>query len=268
LANVGDTAVSTLLNPEATQTIDWQAEQLRCTGFLVPLYDVSAQDIFRLVTQTDPVQLVENRQQALQTASGPFGPGKLDVVKLPGRVDILFLGREDNATDPGINTLGLWAEMSDLFDNGVRAWLRLRPQLQRIALGAVCVAGVSDRVSGYKLLNRLLPRVDIDVEHSSDLFYQINRPRLATFGDSFPCKINRVSKWSTAALVLHTFTVSAKELRPGAMNIPAAIRHYSRVELDLSTDAELVALPDEHLESIWMKLLNFATEMLSKGDVP
>ena len=92
LANVGDTAVSTLLNPEATQTIDWQAEQLRCTGFLVPLYDVSAQDIFRLVTQTDPVQLVENRQQALQTASGPFGPGKLDVVKLPGRVDILFLG--------------------------------------------------------------------------------------------------------------------------------------------------------------------------------
>ena len=153
-----------------------------------------------------------------------------------------------------------------VFDSGVRAWLQTQPKLQRLAFGTIVVDEVNDRVAGYKVLNQLLPKVDIDIEHSSDFVYQINRPRLVKFDDHLSIKINRLSKWSTVAVVSQTLTVVAKErLRPS--NVVASIRNYSRAELDLSTDPEVLELPSSQIEPIWKKLVDLARELLLKGDV-
>ncbi len=117
------------------------------------------------------------------------------------------------------------------------------------------------------LLNKLLPKIDIDTEHSSDFLYQVNRPRLATF-DSHSVKINRLSKWLVQVVVSHTFTISAKDMLQAPSNVVATPRNYCRAELDVNTDAEISNLPPEHLSGIWNKLVEYVREILLKGDIP
>ncbi len=210
-------AVSDILTSENAARIPWQAEQLRCTSFFEPLFDVTAESAFRVFTGSEPTHISENRQQAVQTATGIFNNSKLDVVKIPGRLDmVLHFSDESSALS--------------------------------------------------RVLNQLLPKVDIDVEHSSDFFYQINRPRLVQFGDQLSIKINRLSKWSVAAVVSHTMTVVANERFQRPSNVVASIRNYSRAELDLSTDPEVLELPAAQIEAIWEKLVDLAHELLLKGD--
>ncbi len=247
---------------------DWQLEQLRFTGFLSPLFDTVAVSVFQSVTGSEPVQTTENRQQAMQSAGGPFGGGKADVVKLPGRLDILLHPTDDAPPGAGSATVGTWGENKELFDAGIRSWLGSKPRLQRMALGVVCLRPTEDGITGYQMLDRLLPKVDIDVEHSSDFFYQINRPRLAKFDDAFSCKINRLSKWSTAAVVSHTFTFAGGRSGSAAPSVAASVRHYCRAELDLSTDPEVGELPSQNLELVWTRLLEYAEEVLLNGDIP
>ncbi|SRR6266480_115105 len=260
-------AVSDILTSENAARIPWQAEQLRCTSFFEPLFDVTAESAFRVFTGSEPTHISENRQQAVQTATGIFNNFKLDVVKIPGRLDmVLHSSDESSALSPGVSVLGPWTEVAEVFDGGVRAWLQTQPKLQRLALGTIVADEVEDRVAGYRVLNQLLPKVDIDVEHSSDFFYQINRPRLVQFGDQLSIKINRLSKWSVAAVVSHTMTVVANERFQRPSNVVGSIRNYSRAELDLSTDPEVLELPAAQIEAIWEKLVDLAHELLLKGD--
>jgi hypothetical protein len=61
-------------------------------------------------------------------------------------------------------------------------------------------------------------------------------------------------------------TVMAKERFQKPSNVVASIRNYSRAELDLSTDPEVLELPTGQFEAIWEKLVDLARELLSKGD--
>ncbi len=258
-----------LFKPEnVAAAIDWRIEQLRSTSFLIPMFDRSAEDVFRLIAQSAPTQVTENRQQAVQTAAGGFASAKLDVIKHPGRIDVLISPTDEaRASEGAVTTIGSWNEVVGSFDSGIRAWLGTHPELHRLAFGAICQHEVTDRKAAYSILNQLLPTVDIDVEHSTDFSYQINRPRLANFQDSFSCKINRLSKWSAAAVVLQTVMIPT----PGAAAQPppftATVNNYCRAEVDLSTDAEIQQLPTHHLEDLWNKLTTFAAEILSKGDI-
>jgi hypothetical protein len=260
--------MTNLLNAEDTRlAIDWRVELLRCTAFPMPMFEGSAEEIFRLVTQAAPNQVAENRQQARQTAAGEFANAKLDVIKQPGRIDVLCSAIEELRTSEGSRTLGNWGDAVESFDRGIRKWLRTRPDLQRLAFGAICQYAVADRKSAYSVLNRLLPSIDIDVDHSTDLFYQINRPRLANFENSFSCKINRLSKWSAATVVLQTVIIPTAEGGAPLPTFAVPVQNYCRAELDINTDAEINQLPSQHLEGVWDKLTTFAAEILSKGDI-
>jgi len=257
-----------LLKSDVISEMPWQVEQLRCTGFLLPLFDVSAERVFQVVAESDPFEVSENRQQAVETASGSLDRFKLDVVKAPGRLDIVLHSQDQPIASPGLMLLGPWVEIIDAFSSRVRGWLRSEPRLQRLALGTIVLDEVTDRLTGYKLLNELLPKVDIDVEHSSDFFYQINRPRLVTFDRGSSVKINRLSKWSFVTVITRRFIVSTNEPAQRPTNLVASLRNYCRAELDLNTEEDILELPREHIEAIWEKLVDFARESLLKGDVP
>jgi hypothetical protein len=257
-----------LLRMDTVKERPWLVEQMRCTAFLLPLFDVSAEAVFKTVADSDPLLLSANRQQAVETASGLLGDFKLDVVKNPGRLDIVLQPKEEPVQTPTIDALGPWSEIVEVFSGSVHRWLRTHPQLQRLALGAIVTDEVKDRMTGYRLLNELLPMVEIDVEHSSDFLYQINRPRLATFENAKSLKINRLSKWSVAQVMVRTLRFSAKEPLQRATNVLGSVRNYCRAELDLSTDAETMELRGGDLEAIWETLVSFAREMLVKGDIP
>jgi hypothetical protein len=253
---------------DSTMALDWRVEQLRCTAFLMPMFEGATEQIFRLITQSAPDQVAEIRQQARQTAAGEFANGNLELIKQPGRIDVLLSATDEVPGPRGVSTLANWTEAIEPLARGIGTWFQTRPELQRLAFGAVCQHEVPDRKSAYSILNGLLPSVDIDTDHSSDLFYQINRPRLARFQDEFNCRINRLSKWSAATVMLRTLTMPLAESGVQVSTSTAPVRTYCRVELDLNTDAEIQQLPSQQLEDIWNKLITFAAEILSKGDIP
>jgi hypothetical protein len=261
-------ARSNFLNSETLTSVDWQAEQLRCTSFLSPLFEVSAESAFRTFAGGEPANVSENRQRSLQEASGTFKSFKVTVVKTPGRIDMVLSSNEEPAPS-AISILGPWAEMRTLFEEGVKRWIESQPKLQRLALGVVVLNEVKDgHAAGYKILNALLPKVDIDIEHSSDFFYQINRPRLVTFDEKLSLKINRLSKWSVMALFSQSLRLSPTGLAQKLSSADASVRFYLRAELDLSTDSEVLELPPAHLHAIWKQLVDLANELLLKGDIP
>lgn len=233
----------------------------------MPMFERSAEDVFRMIAQSPPDQITENRQQAVQTAAGPFASAKLDVIRHPGRIDVLLSPADGPRASQGTRTIGNWIEVVDSFNTGIRLWLGSRAELQRLAFGAICLHEVADRKAAYSILNQLLPTVDVDIEHSTDFFYQINRPRLVTFQDSFSCKINRLSKWSAATVVLQTVMIPGAEAAVQPPAFTATLQNHCRAELDLSTDADIRQLPTHQLQEVWDKLTTFAAEILSKGDI-
>ncbi len=257
-----------LFKPENIASgVDWHVEQLRSTSFLMPMFERSAEDVFRMIAQSPPDQITENRQQAVQTAAGPFASAKLDVIRHPGRIDVLLSPADGPRASQGTRTIGNCIEVVDSFNTGIRLWLGSRAELQRLAFGAICLHEVADRKAAYSILNQLLPTVDVDIEHSTDFFYQINRPRLVTFQDSFSCKINRLSKWSAATVVLQTVMIPGAEAAVQPPAFTATLQNHCRAELDLSTDADIRQLPTHQLQEVWDKLTTFAAEILSKGDI-
>jgi hypothetical protein len=119
-----------------------------------------------------------------------------------------------------------------------------------------------DRIAAYRKLAQYLPDVKIDPEHSEDFFYQINRPRRSEVIETL--KINRLSKWSSGAVLLARFALNKQQ----TVQQPTAVGNHSlRIELDLSTDPSFVGeLPSGELPKLFAELEHLALELISKGD--
>lgn len=253
-----------MTNRELTPS-DWQIEQFRCTAFLQPQSTVTAHEVFVTIADTEPVARSENRQQAMSSSSGKLEDVKINVVQVPARLDVLF----QSAEEPGASNsaeIGQYVDRKDALISRVTRWLDQEPHVQRLAMGVVAVVQVVDRPEGYRMLQKLLPSVMLDPEHSSDFNYQINRPRLVNVADEFRIKINRLSKWGVAASIFQTFTFHGGEAAIASQ--PVLLRHACRAELDLSSDQETAGLPPPHLTHLWNTFSSLADELISKGDVP
>jgi hypothetical protein len=151
-----------------------------------------------------------------------------------------------------------------LFVASAKKWLTVAPPFLRIAYGLILVRPVAGRREGYLELTKYLPAVEIDAENSSDLSYQINRPRaLTSLTDE---KANRLSKWSVGLLVVDAFAMSAA--RQGGRRDRVSEEHNCRVELDMNTSAERTEpLPNERVLAVFEELVGLAAEIAEKGDI-
>jgi len=244
---------------------DWQIEQLRCTAFLQPQSNVAAHAAFAAIADSEPVVRSENTQQGMSSSSGNLDSIKMDVIQLPGRLDVVFQSAEQ-VPDAPIPPIGAYRQQKDALAERCLHWLTERPSLQRLAMGLIVVAQVPDRTAGYRALQKLLPSVTLDPEHSTDFNYQINRPRLVKIADDFRIKINRLSRWGVTASIFQTIVVRPGEV--ALMSRPVLVRNVCRIELDLSSDQEVPALPPEHVPSLWQTLSYLADEIISEGDIP
>ena len=243
---------------------EWQVEQLRCTAFLLPQTVISADEVFHAIAGTDAITRAENRQAMTSSAGGTLDTIKMDVVCVPGRIDVLFQPGDD--VPSGAPVVGAYLASKELFVDVVGRWLRLRPPLQRLALGVLAVTDVTDRPEGYRLLQKLLPSVQLDPDHSSDLIYQINRPRLVKVAEDFRVPINRLSRWGVMLSMVHTLHIHSQETI--AQTQPVLTRSRCRVDLDLNSDTTVTELPAQHLDTLWTALSGLADEILFKGDLP
>jgi hypothetical protein len=248
----------------------WKAESLRLTAFPTTV-DLDVSTLWGLLGAGPAGQIVQ--QPALRTsqASGTTKLSGKDVqLSLQVTADRLhYWVNEIPARGPDAHGLLVVGEfLTVLPDFVARAVNLLRshgfPETKRIAFGAVLLNPVPNLYEGQRQLSNLLPNIGIDPEHSTDVFFQINRPRLVEAGaDSL--KVNRFSKWSVAQLL--RFNVQMVGQNVGA---PAGVVSVfaTRLEIDIHSDETRTgALPRDFAVDLFPKLVELGVEISERGDV-
>ena len=246
----------------------WETESLRFTAFPIPASPIEDVGWWQSIVGQPPEVEVKRPREGGIRAEGAFEAGRLILETLPFRIDLrLIPSPELSAAASGFATIGKFTEMLAPFAQITNRWLSLDscPEIQRIAFGAVLFASADSKESGYRQLADYLPGVDIDPEHSTDLLYQINRPRKSTTGIS-NLAINRLTKWSVVIIFGGSFFVESTQIA-----YHEAPQKYvaCRLELDISTTGgQREPLPRDRIPSILSEFMDVAKEIVIEGDIP
>lgn len=245
---------------------NWRAESLRVTLFAQAGLELSASDWWLAVVGEPPESKTERLRESLQTMEGHLGKAKLILNVLANRVDWI-VGFDPNLDQELTESpnIGSYPDVLESFRNKIFPWLKSAPAVTRLAWGATLSQPVADRVTGYRKLQEYLPSLKVDPENSSDLLYQINRPRKSKTMEGLV--VNRLQKWSV--LTFHTlqFQVGATQAQ-----IEQRMHHAvsgCRVELDINTaEGRAEILPKERVDDLVQELVRIGDEILTKGDTP
>lgn len=245
-------------NNERFSPSDWQAGRLRLTafpqpvdGFPEPFLDNWWEELFRVPP--------EKRHK-------DFGTG---IIELNGNIEgvftvlvatpVTFELRWQAHADPALALLGFGSleERAHSFQDLCARWLELSscPPLQRIGFGASLNLPVATREEGYKLLDQLLPSVDVN-PGSLDFRYQINRRRLS---NSMPqVEVNRISRWSVQELLMGLVDPHSESRSMGMS---------CSLEVDINNVMSNIAIDRACLRTLFVELLGMGVEIAEKGDI-
>lgn len=258
------------MSSQAPSTIisaaEWFVGTLRATAFLDADQTLSVDDSFRAIAGSDADQIIRQPKAGIAQAEGSFRETKLALATLPGRTDLVLQSTDDAGPTVTPDNLGPLPTATTLMREVVTTWLSALPPARRLAFGCTLLHPVKDRVAGYHWIQQFLSVVKVDPEGSRDFLYQINRPRPSSShgGDM---EINRLSRWSVGARSQVRVIVTAP---PKNQDSHVSAPEYSgRLELDLSTSSEWPeVIPTAMLRKLMDEMLDAATEIAEKGDVP
>ena len=244
---------------------DWQAEHARLTVFPMPDATTRSTEWWSTVTGGQPDEATTNPKKGSALIQGAIDPGRLILKLEPDRIDWMLMPSESDmdelAAAREFPTLGSAMEMVDAFSAIVQKWLTGDdlPAIARIAFGAVLKHPEADRQAGYRRLPDYVP-VKVDPE-SSDFHYQINLPPVPSATGIEGLSLNRLSKWSVAALQSFRFTGTAVQPQPvGAFAL--------RVEWDINTVAAFAGpIPPAQLVDIYRELVAAGRSIAANGVV-
>ena len=247
---------------ESSVTVPWRVDHLRFTVFK-DLGPPEPEKGWATVLSTPPDTVTNNLKQLQLTQAGTFETGQLQVVQSATRVDILWnapvIGAE---LRDGLGRLDVALEK---FAQIIEKFLReFAPSVgyDRIAQGALLHAPAESREDGYRILDGLLPSVNLD-PGSQDFTYTINRPRDSKVVSDL--RINRLSKWLCA--MWHQSVASGGTVNPIGNPI-----FTCTLETDISTahtaSEKVRGLSVDELCALWQEFARLNVELAEKGDVP
>jgi hypothetical protein len=246
----------------------WSIETLRLTGFLkIPQNIKEMESWWSAFTGIEPQEKIFQGSVNL-IEKGPWEQGLLQLTITPFRFDFVFVPPQnplEMIKEPSVAILGDFPDSAKEFIAASKKWLENPPVLNRLAFGCVLVHEASDKVEGYKNLEKFLsPMVEIDSENSRDLFYQINRPRASK---AFPkVLINRVSKWNVMGFIVKNLSVVGSQvLDAGTQSNTEKI--IDRLELDISTDQNHTDITKDQSGLFLDEFIENAKEISVRGDV-
>jgi hypothetical protein len=247
----------------------WQAESLRLTAFpagIATPQQLAAWKGWDATLGSPPANSAsrERGQQILE--DGEFGGGWLSLARQTVRVDWVLQAKAmpDQSTET-FPSVGAFIEVLPPFRDAMARWLAGAPPLNRLAFGAVLNLPVDSRETGYRIISPLLP-LRLDVANSRDFLYQINRPRLSSTAGVERLEINRLSRWMVSLLARANLRISDAQVQVFGKE---AVTSACRVELDINSSGErLEALPGGAYDGLLRELVDMASEIASKGDVP
>ena len=244
----------------------WRVELMRLTAFLSAVDVSDADKWWGTVIGEPPDSKTVKLKGATQTLEGHLGTGKVLLNVDVNRVD--WLTAPDLSVEQEIKeipNIGAYAEVASLFNSKMVQWLKCNPSITRLAWGATLTQPVEDRESGYKRLSNYLPALKIDPVGSSELFYQINRPRQSKVIPGLV--INRFQKWSVMKVQRINVQVIPSQAQAMVGNVAPGF-DGCRVEVDINSSGDRSELlPSDRLESLYMELVSIGTEIAAQGDI-
>lgn len=228
---------------------NWLIELARVSVFApVDSDTLSKEGIWKRLTGADPELRTSRPAEGLFIEEGNFGSGRLIVIVAAGRIDFLL---QVPPTGPdGFQGMTGFSEAIDSLQSLVLPELGRLPSIDRLAFGCVALLPAASKDEAYTHLNRLLPSVDVSLE-SSDLMYQVNRPRQSASNPSL--SINRLTKWT--AVAMRMVNIETQKFSDD--------KHAVRLEIDINTvPAEGTALAADATN----ELITLAQEILANGD--
>lgn len=243
----------------------WRVEALRLSAFFVSSSQVDPSNWWETVVGDPPENRNVQPKAGTRQEEGPYGGGRLILTVQPNRADWLFVPAFDQQTGgPAFDQLPLYDAALGTFLQITERWLETSSSLSRLAFGAILDIPVQDRPTGYRQLTRYLRNVQIDPDNSSDFLYQINHPRESKKTPGL--LINRLSKWAVALAKFSQVAMGPTLLE---YIISGDERCFARLELDINTAPERqVTISEKQLPSLFSELVELATEIAIRGDVP
>lgn len=148
----------------------------------------------------------------------------------------------------------------------MKRWLEVAPSIMRLAFGPTLIVPVEGREAGYRFLSPFLHAVQVDPGNTTDLVYQINRPR-PTETNINGLIVNRLSRW--AVVYIQNSLLSFDHSNRTTTNLAINESFLGSLTLDINTSKEFQAeIPKEQSANLLDELLNLAQEIASEGDIP
>ena len=242
---------------------DWQVESLRLTLFrakpietVIPLWET--------LTGEKPEKVDSQPRANIIVENGTVVLGSLTHISDPSRISWnLSPSQEQQQKTVSFPTLGSLFETKGQFIKMMNGWLSSDavPETNRIALGSVSTIVNDNRALAYKQLSALLHHVTMDIENSTDFFYQINRPIQSTLEPDL--MINRLSKWNAVHVMGFGLLVG---------ETPEVIPHNkgyvaTRLELDINThQSNKKIFSKEKLIPLLQELSKLGDQISTEGD--
>jgi hypothetical protein len=246
-------------------TRPWSARTLRLTVFLQSPVDAIAPDTWKCATGASEPAFDQAQPPLLsRIQGGPVGPGflTLHVQGLAQRLDWIMgpPPPSDTSQNPLSLEFGPIEPALEAFTNVVRPWLASTDIISnRLAVGVVAAIPMPDRLAAYKTLQDFVPSVKIDAEHTRELLYRINRPKLSrSLGAEV--ELNRVTSWGATRLQI---------AGPTGVLLTGVGGSYLSVECDNSTPVEQEGpLDKSKFVDIYDELIEMALQNLELGELP
>jgi len=243
----------------------WQVMTMRVTAFPNEPFKADEQSWWRDLVGSEPETVISRVKVGEYRAEGGFEGRQLSLSLHLDRIDWNLAPIMDvsEGPPPMLPLAGPFPEVLTSFRKIIDRWLPLSPPMSRLAFGAVLAKPVEDRRSGYLHIAMYLPNVKVDPEGSSDLFYQINRPRPSKTGIE-RLHNNRLMKWSVMSVRLLSMALQQTAIT----TVDAGGDSACRLELDINTAPAFGGpLPADKLPEILSELVDLAHEIATKGDI-
>ena len=254
-------------SPVATRiVVEWLALHTRITAFHPDeIVFTNLTNWWQNTFDEQPARTESKPRENSELVSGRVSHWQLTANARPGRTDFVLepngeVNTESNPVWP-VPATGTYRQTMEELAIPVEGWLKVVPQVYRLAVGALLLSPGPGLDAVHSTLSSFLPEVKLNGLSTPDFIFRVNRVRSAT--NISGVAINRLATWSIAQG--QSVAISPNRAEPEA----GPVQYAAHLELDINTRTEPnSAFTTAATPAIFKQLMDMAIEIAEQGDTP